>query len=102
MSDVSGLNHLAADLIEAGLLVGAKAFGIAHDYAETTERDARAFAPKGPHLPHYAASITSDVTATPTGIVAEVGPDKDLPQGPLGNLLEYGKPGQPPEPHLGP
>lgn len=101
-ADVSELNTLAADLTKAGLVAGAKAYGVALDYAQDTKADARSFAPKGPHVPQYADSITYDIEVGPTGIVAEVGPDKDRPQGALGNLLEYGTSEQAPQHHLGP
>ncbi|MCU1488290.1 MAG: hypothetical protein JWN67_5036 [Actinomycetia bacterium] len=100
--DVSEINQLAADLTKAGLLAGVKAYGVAEEYARGTQADARQFAPHGPYTKQYPASITSDVTITPTAIVAEVGPDKDRPQGALGNLLEYGTGKQAPQAHLGP
>lgn len=55
------------------------------------------------HARIYPKSITYDVTTIPGGgVVAVIGPDKDLPQGALGNLLEYGSSNNPPHPHLGP
>jgi hypothetical protein len=54
------------------------------------------------YLPQYPSSITYDVYATPTGVEAEIGPDKGRAQGPLGNLIEYGSAKNGPLPHLGP
>jgi hypothetical protein len=52
----------------------------------------------------YPYSITYDLTVgAGATVTAEIGPDKDLPQGALGNLLEYGAPdNNPPYPHLNP
>lgn len=53
-------------------------------------------------LPMYPASITYDIKAKVDSVEGEIGPDKALPQGPLGNLLEFGTAKAPPMPHLGP
>lgn len=42
------------------------------------------------HLPQFPASITHDVKVRVGGIEAEIGPDKGLPQGPLGNIVYFG------------
>jgi hypothetical protein len=44
----------------------------------------------GRHARLYPYSIGYDVRPVPGGATAEVGPDKDRPQGPLGNILEFG------------
>lgn len=44
----------------------------------------------GRHARLYPGSIGYDITAIPGGAEAEIGPDKDKPQGALGNLLEFG------------
>src|SRR6478609_6197757 len=51
----------------------------------------------------YPNSITYTVTES-TGMLvsAEIGPNKERPQGALGNILEYGTSRNPPYPHLGP
>jgi hypothetical protein len=54
------------------------------------------------YLPRYPYSITYDTRVLPDGIEGEVGPDKALPQGPLGNIVEYGTSKNAPIPHLGP
>lgn len=50
----------------------------------------------------YPYSITYDISSSPTRVVAEIGPDKDKPQGALGNLIEFGSSNNPPYPHLYP
>jgi hypothetical protein len=54
------------------------------------------------HLPQYPNSITYDITTSPTHAEAEIGPDKELGQGALGNLIEYGSRKNAPLPHMGP
>lgn len=55
-----------------------------------------ATASAGRHAKLYPSSITYDMKPHPTGASAEIGPDKGLPQGPLGNLLEFGSVHNPP------
>jgi hypothetical protein len=54
------------------------------------------------YLPAYPYSITYDVKVTAEGVEGEIGPDKGLAQGPLGNIIEYGTSKNAPLPHLGP
>jgi hypothetical protein len=54
------------------------------------------------HIPSYPSSITFDLKDTSDGLNLEAGPDKDLPQGPLGNIFEFGTSKTAPIPHLGP
>jgi hypothetical protein len=56
------------------------------------------------HAPHYPRSITYDTTWSGTAGTAEIGPDKNRKQGPLGHILEYGLAQQntAPHAHLGP
>jgi hypothetical protein len=51
---------------------------------------ANALQSAGAHARLYPGSISYDVTEGPGVVEAEIGPDKDRVQGPLGNLLEYG------------
>lgn len=44
----------------------------------------------GRHARLYPYSINYDVHRIPGGASAEIGADKGKPQGPLGNILEYG------------
>lgn len=67
------------------------------------KRDAAARAAGHRYLVHYGRSINYDVTARGQVITGEVGPDKSRPQGPLGNIAEYGTTYHPPAlPVLGP
>lgn len=74
--------------------------------AVNVKADARArFAAQqrsGRYLPHYARSITFDVTDTADGASAEIGPDKDLIQGAFGPGVEFGSSRHAPMPHLFP
>lgn len=93
---MSELDSLAADLaaIPARLAKGLPP--VVAKGALNIKTSWRANASGNPHAPHYPASITYDLSITPTGIGAEIGPDKDLPQGPLGNLIEFGSANNPP------
>lgn len=42
------------------------------------------------HAPALPAAVTYDITYGLGRIEAEIGPDKDLRQGPLGNIIEFG------------
>jgi hypothetical protein len=66
------------------------------------KKDARRRIDGHPSAPHYPNAITYDVRRTLLGFRAEVGPDKSLAQGALGNILEYGTKNNAPIPHLGP
>lgn len=70
--------------------------------AGNVKRDAQNAIKGHKYLPAYPYSITYDTHITPTGAEAEIGPDKDRPQGPLGNIIEYGTSKNAPLPHLGP
>lgn len=54
------------------------------------------------HLPHYPHAITYDLERGEGSVTGIIGPDKDLSQGPLGNILEDGSINNPPIPHLAP
>jgi len=64
--------------------------------------DARAAVEGLAHAPHYPRAITFDLRHGLTYTEVEIGPDKDLPQGPLGNLINYGSANNPPNPHIEP
>lgn len=42
------------------------------------------------HIPHLPRAINYDLDATPGGWEAEIGPDKNRKQGPLGSIVEFG------------
>jgi hypothetical protein len=55
------------------------------------------------HARRYPASITFDPVRTIASRAwTEIGPDKDRPQGALGNILEFGTINNPPHPHMEP
>jgi hypothetical protein len=54
------------------------------------------------HAPRYPNSIDYDLYVTGWGAIADVGANKDKPQGALGNLIEYGSVNNAPRPHIRP
>jgi hypothetical protein len=64
--------------------------------------DARRMAPKGPHTPHYANSITYETGVTKTTATGEIGPEHGRQQAELGGIFELGSPTSPPQPHMTP
>lgn len=58
--------------------------------ASAVEKGMRSEASGHAHSPHFPNSITHDVKAHFGGIEAEIGPDKGLSQGALGNILYFG------------
>lgn len=102
MSDIDGLNQLVADLTAAPVKVAAAARGVLQKGALNVKQDAQRFASGLSHAPLYPQSITYDTEFKRGGWEAEIGPDKNRPQGALGNLLEYGSANNAPHAHLGP
>lgn len=96
------LDRLDADLAATFRDYAKEARAVVARGALNIKNDARDRAPHGPHTPAYAASITYDLGDTVSEIRAAIGPDKNRPQGPLGNIFELGSPGRPPQPHLMP
>lgn len=93
-ADTSDIQRLAADLSALGKARVATVRGVAvvEESLERIEADARESAPKK-RLPHYAETITHDVTIGGLGgsVVGEVGPDKDVNgQARLAHIFEYG------------
>lgn len=43
-----------------------------------------------PHIPRLPYAVGYDLERGEDMVRAEIGPDKDLPQGPLGNVIEFG------------
>lgn len=96
MSDITGLDSLLADLTSAPLRVQAKVAPVVIHGAGNIQREWRERASGLAHAPLYPSSITFDAGWKRGGFEAEVGPDKERPQGPLGNLIEYGSAKNPP------
>ena len=87
---------LAADLALAPARLKVAITAVASKGALNIKNDWRANASGNPHAPYYPASITYDMGSGPGRIEAEIGPDKNLRQGPLGNILEFGTSKNPP------
>lgn len=92
--DLRGLAH---DLTEAPRRLQRDSVGIVEHAAVNVKNGWRdnAEASAGEHARRYPASIGYDLSlgAAVAGIVAaDVGPDKNRPQGALGNILEFGSP----------
>ncbi|GIF14788.1 hypothetical protein [Actinoplanes teichomyceticus] len=100
--DTTEVGKLAAQIDHAVEVLPREIRAVVQRGAFNIKRDAQKRIGRGPYLPAYARSISYDSRETPTGAWAEIGPDKDRPQGPLGNILEYGSPGRAPIPHLAP
>lgn len=102
MTDISGLNELIVDLTDAPRRAQRRVVPVVLKAAANIQRDARRFSQGLSHAPMYPNSITFDAGWKRAAFEAEVGPDKNLPQGALGNLLEYGSANNAPLTHLGP
>ena len=88
--DTSEVGRLAADLGSiAGKTVPLLTAAVEKS-ADAVEKAMRADARGHAHSPHFPNSITHDVKVRVGGIEAEVGPDKGLTQGALGNILYFG------------
>lgn len=81
---------LAADLAAAPVRLLAAAMPVLAKGALNIKNDWRDSASGLRHAPLYPFSISYDITPDVDGITAEIGPDKDKPQGALGNLIEFG------------
>lgn len=97
---MDSLLKLAADLQGVALATPVKLAGVVSRGALNVKKDwqSNARASSGRHAALYPNSIGYDVTVGPLSVSAEIGPDKDKPQGALGNLLEFGSPTS--APHL--
>jgi len=87
---------LAADLALAPARLIVALTAVVSKGALNIKTDWRASAAGLPHAPLYPKSISYDMSVSANRIEAEVGPDKTLPQGPLGNLIEFGSAHNPP------
>lgn len=96
MFDVDGITELVADLSDAPGRAQRKVDGVVRKGAVNVRDDWRDLAASYDHAPLYPLSITFDTKWEGSAYVAEVGPDKDKPQGALGNLIEYGSANNPP------
>lgn len=99
MTDISGLTELVRDLSDAPRKAQRQVDGVVRKGALNVMNDWRQRASGLRHAPHYPRSITFDADWKAGAYEAEIGPDKTLPQGPLGNLIEYGSANNPPHGH---
>lgn len=100
--DFSDLVAFTADLGRASAEVTRNAQKAVSVTAQKVRDEARKTITGLPHAKHYPRSISYDMHYSLKQIGAEVGPDKDGPQGALGNILEFGSVNNAPWPHLGP
>ena len=99
---MNDLERLVADLSDATDFVQQQARRVVANAGDRVRDEARALAPRR-GLPHYAATITSEVVSERMSgtIAAEIGPERGG-QGSLGAILEYGTSRTPPQAHLAP
>jgi hypothetical protein len=103
--DMSEVNALAADLMATTFATLPAVEKVTEVAAVKIKKDAQKrikAADQHGRLPGYPSSITYDTATRGVSVSAEIGPDKDRNQGPLGNVLEYGTSDTAPIPHLGP
>lgn len=100
--DTSELDDFVEVLQQAPNVTRKQARAVVSKGALQIKNEARKNAPRGPHTPHYAASINYDITERDGLIEAEIGPVEGRRQRGLGNLLEYGSSHNPPHPHIEP
>lgn len=95
---IQGLTELVADLDRAGRgsltetqqVVAKGALNIKKDWAQRWTGHA--------HAPALGSTVTYDVSYGLGSIGAEIGPDKNIGVGPLGNIYEFGTPRNSPRP----
>jgi hypothetical protein len=93
--DTGDLGKLAADLTKAAAVNAAKAETVVRIGAQHIKNDWRDRWKGLAHAPALPYAITYDVQRGIDGgfageIKAEIGPDKNKAQGPLGNIIEFG------------
>ncbi len=96
--DLSQVGALADELAMVGPVTRAKVRAVVERGARNIKADWRDGWQGLAHAPALPAAITYDIESGPWIIEAEIGPDKDLPQGALGNLLEFGSSKNAPHP----
>lgn len=94
--EIDGLAPLIADLTEAPRRVRSKVDGVVRKGAVNMVRDWQQRASGLAHAPRYPDSIGFSAGWKGAGYEAEIGPDKLLPQGALGNLITFGSVHNPP------
>lgn len=100
-ADTSGLLRLGAELARNQARVIAAVTPVVSKGALNVKQNAARLISGHPRVRHYPRSISYDLEVKGLVICAEIGPDKDRPQGALGNILEFGTSKNAPIPHLG-
>lgn len=85
-----GLERLVADLAHEAKVAPAEALKVVQKGCFNIKKDWRKRWSGFPHAPRLPYAIGYDTKRLGGRIDGEVGPDKDKPQGALGNLFEYG------------
>ena len=102
-AQVSGLAELKADLRHGSDQCVEEVAKVVKKGAQNVKDDIRARWSGMRHAPYLAAAVSYDGPSVDgTTVRTEVGPDKDRPQGALGNLLEYGSVNNAPRPAVVP
>lgn len=100
--DGSALDYIATSIDKASAVAAAETAKVVAKGALQIKNGARRRVSNLRHARRYPASIDYDLYVTGRGAVADVGANKDKPQGALGNLLEYGSVKNAPIPHINP
>ncbi|WP_326565079.1 hypothetical protein VSH64_24875 [Amycolatopsis rhabdoformis] len=87
--DMSQVDALADDLEAVAAKATPKVKKVVEKGANNVKNGMRADASGHASFKHFSRSITYDITHD--GLGAEIGPDKDLIQGALGNLIYFGR-----------
>lgn len=96
--DVSEVHALAAALRAGSVETAIKTRAVVAKGALNVKRDWQRQWSGLSHAPLLARAVTYDTWYGTGTIEAEIGPDKDRPQGALGNLIEYGSAKNGPKP----
>lgn len=98
MFEVTGLRELIADLTNAEKQSPGEVRKVVQKGALNIKTDWRARWSGHAHAPALSRSVTYDTKETGGGASAEIGPDKGISPGPLGNIYEFGTPRNGPQP----
>lgn len=93
---MSELGDLADDIRAEGALTSIEVRAVVAKGALNIKNDWRGRSSGLAHAPRYPYSIGYDTDVLAGSVRAVIGPDKDKPQGALGNLIEFGSAKNPP------
>jgi len=100
--DTSEVDEIAVLLLRGADVAPAETRKVVTRGAFNIKKDAARRISGHPHLRRLPYAINYDTGQTRTGAWAEIGPDHGRPQGPLGNLPEYGSINNAPTPYMRP